>query len=48
MIAQAGESRYEAFIKAIYAEIQRVPQVQVVIELEPDSIGNSETSICNG
>ncbi len=40
-IDNAGESRYEAYIKAIYSEIERVPQVQVIIVLEPDSIGNS-------
>lgn len=46
-IDNAGESRYEAYIKAIYSEIQRVPDVQVIIVLEPDSIGNIITNLSN-
>ncbi|KAG8977740.1 hypothetical protein FRB90_008727 [Tulasnella sp. 427] len=46
-IDNAGESRYEAYIKAIYSEIQRVPDVQVIIVLEPDSIGNIVTNLSN-
>ncbi|KIO23387.1 hypothetical protein M407DRAFT_27166 [Tulasnella calospora MUT 4182] len=46
-IDNAGESLYQAYIKAIYSEIQRVPQVQVIIVLEPDSIGNIITNLSN-
>ncbi|KAJ8521554.1 hypothetical protein ONZ45_g1754 [Pleurotus djamor] len=39
-IADAGESRYEAYIKRVASEIQRFPDVTVVIGLETDSVGN--------
>ena len=42
VIANGGEAHYKAFIDSIVAQIAKVPQVQVVIELEPDSIGNSK------
>ena len=42
VIANGGEAQYRAFIDSIVAEMAKVPQVQVVIELEPDSIGNSK------
>ncbi|KIO15363.1 glycoside hydrolase family 6 protein, partial [Tulasnella calospora MUT 4182] len=46
-IDNAGESRYEAFVRATYTEIQRVPEVQVIVVLEPDSIGNIITNLGN-
>jgi cellulose 1,4-beta-cellobiosidase len=39
-IDNAGESRYEAYVKAIYSEIKQFPDVSVVLIVEPDSIGN--------
>jgi cellulose 1,4-beta-cellobiosidase len=36
----AGAARYESFIKAIFSEIERFPDVAVALILEPDSIGN--------
>lgn len=39
-VDNAGESRYEAYIKSIYSEIERFPDVPVVLIVEPDSIGN--------
>ncbi|KAG8892828.1 hypothetical protein FRC00_011435, partial [Tulasnella sp. 408] len=44
LIDNAGESRYEAFVKAVHDEIQRVPEVPVIIVLEPDSLGNIITN----
>ena len=41
-IDDAGEARYEAFIKSIYSTLQRFPDVATVLILEPDSIGNGE------
>ncbi|KAB5590266.1 hypothetical protein CTheo_6292 [Ceratobasidium theobromae] len=41
----AGEARYEAYVKAVASEIERYPEVSVAIVLEPDSIGNSVTNL---
>ncbi|KAG8932236.1 hypothetical protein FRC03_002852 [Tulasnella sp. 419] len=44
-LSDSGESRYEAFIKDVAANIARYPQVQVVIQLETDAIGNLVTNL---
>ncbi|CAE6519565.1 unnamed protein product [Rhizoctonia solani] len=41
----AGESRYEAYIKSVASQLQRYPDVSVAISLEPDSIGNLVTNL---
>ncbi|CUA71458.1 hypothetical protein RSOLAG22IIIB_09573 [Rhizoctonia solani] len=41
----AGEARYEAYIKAVASQLQRYPDVSVAISLEPDSIGNMVTNL---
>ncbi|QRW22644.1 glycoside hydrolase family 6 protein [Rhizoctonia solani] len=38
----AGEARYEAYIKAVASQLQRYPEVSVAVSLEPDSIGNCD------
>ncbi|KAF8674676.1 Glycosyl hydrolases family 6 [Rhizoctonia solani] len=41
----AGEARYEAYIKAVASQLQRYPEVSVAVSLEPDSIGNLVTNL---
>ncbi|KAG9092219.1 hypothetical protein FRC07_011708, partial [Ceratobasidium sp. 392] len=41
---QAGEARYEAYIKSVVSQLERYPDVSVAISLEPDSIGNIVTN----
>ncbi|KAG9095047.1 hypothetical protein FRC06_010184 [Ceratobasidium sp. 370] len=41
----AGEARYEAYIKAVASQLERYPDVSVAIALEPDSIGNLVTNL---
>ncbi|CAE6383720.1 unnamed protein product [Rhizoctonia solani] len=41
----AGEARYEAYIKAVASQLQRYPDVSVAVALEPDSIGNLVTNL---
>lgn len=41
----AGEARYEAYIKAVASQIERYPEVSVAVALEPDSIGNLVTNL---
>lgn len=42
LISDGGEAKYRDYIDSIVAQIKKVPQVQVVIELEPDAVGNCE------
>ncbi|CAE6479873.1 unnamed protein product [Rhizoctonia solani] len=44
-LSNAGESRYEAYIKSVVSQLQRYPDVSVAISLEPDSIGNLVTNL---
>ena len=41
-VQNGGEAHYQAYIKAIFAQIILFPDVQVVLVVEPDSIGNSK------
>ncbi|KAG8716720.1 hypothetical protein FRC09_015323 [Ceratobasidium sp. 395] len=44
-LSNAGEARYEAWVKSVASEIERYPDVSVAISLEPDSIGNLVTNL---
>lgn len=40
-----GEAKYKEYIEAVRKEFQKFPNVQAVVSLEPDSIGNRELII---
>ncbi|QRV95446.1 glycoside hydrolase family 6 protein [Ceratobasidium sp. AG-Ba] len=44
-LSDAGEARYEAYVKRVASQIERFPDVSVAISLEPDSIGNMVTNL---
>jgi len=44
-LSDGGEAKYKEYIEAVRKEFQKSPNVQLVVLLEPDSIGNLVTNL---
>ncbi|KAG6852356.1 hypothetical protein C0991_000416 [Blastosporella zonata] len=45
IVAEGGEEKYQTFIQEVKAQLQKFPDVRVVLQLETDSIGNLVTNL---